>query len=52
MGGRARVDCILSDIAVEIDFSDKWAEGLAQAMFYAQRLDKTPRSDFGVQAAA
>lgn len=33
----ARVDCLVPDakVAVEVDFADKWAEGIGQAQYYA-----------------
>lgn len=33
---KARVDCLLVEerIAVEVDFADKWAEGIGQALYY------------------
>jgi hypothetical protein len=32
---RARVDCLLPDVAVEFDFGHKWAESVGQALYYA-----------------
>lgn len=40
---RTRVDCVMGNsIAVEVDWSHKWAEGIGQALFYASSLDMRP----------
>lgn len=36
----ARADCITEEFAVEVDWSNKWAEGLGQAMHYASETGK------------
>ena len=36
------VDCLGSRYAVEVDFSDKWAECLGQALHYAAEMDRAP----------
>ena len=41
-GGGTRIDCLSDSHAIEVDFSDKWAEGLGQAMLYAARTGLTP----------
>src|SRR5687768_10670975 len=38
----ARVDCLSDTHAIEVDFSEKWAEGLGQALYYAARTGKVP----------
>jgi hypothetical protein len=35
-----RVDCLLEDYAVEVDFDTKWAEGLGQALHYGVEFDR------------
>jgi hypothetical protein len=37
-----RVDCLLDDYAVEVDFDTKWAEGLGQALHYGVEFDRQP----------
>ena len=37
-----RVDCLLPDYAVEVDFDNKWAEGLGQALHYGVEFDRQP----------
>jgi len=37
-----RVDCISDTHAIEVDYSDKWAEALGQALSYAASTDKQP----------
>ena len=39
---KARVDCLLDDLAVEVDFAPKWAECIGQAMYYAKMTNKIP----------
>jgi hypothetical protein len=36
------VDCISGKEAIEVDFSEKWAEAVGQALHYASVTDKTP----------
>ena len=38
----ARVDCLSDAHAIEIDFSDKWAEGIGQALFYGAQTGLGP----------
>ena len=38
----ARVDCLLPEYAVELDFSYKWAECVGQAFYYGQKTHRTP----------
>lgn len=35
-----RVDCLLDEYAVEVDFDTKWAEGLGQALHYSVMFDR------------
>jgi hypothetical protein len=37
-----RVDCLLPDYAVEVDFDNKWAEGLGQALHYGVEMNRRP----------
>ena len=37
-----RVDCLLPDYAVEVDFDQKWAEGLGQALHYGVEMNRKP----------
>ena len=37
-----RVDCLLPDYAVEVDFDNKWAEGLGQALHYGVEMNRQP----------
>lgn len=39
----SRADCISSTHAIEFEFSDKWAEGLGQALSYAGSTGLRPR---------
>lgn len=39
---KARVDCLLSDKAVEVDFAAKWAECIGQALYYGNMTNKIP----------
>ena len=33
--GKVRVDCLLDDYVVEMDFADKWAEAFGQSVYYS-----------------
>lgn len=35
-----RVDCLINDYAVEVDFDTNWAEGLGQALHYGVEFDR------------
>lgn len=37
-----RADCMTAVVAVEIDFSDKWAEAIGQALLYSALTGKLP----------
>ncbi|MDP2894343.1 MAG: hypothetical protein Q8N78_08295 [Sulfurimonas sp.] len=39
---KARVDCLTSEYAIEVDFAKKWAEGIGQALYYAEITKKKP----------
>jgi len=39
---RTRVDCLTDDYAIEVDWAKKWAEGIGQALFYAEKTQKKP----------
>jgi len=40
--GRARVDCVLDDYAVEFDFDYKWSEAIGQSLYYAEQTSRLP----------
>jgi len=40
--GKARVDCLTDNHAVEVDFADKWAESIGQSLYYAEITGKKP----------
>lgn len=39
---KARIDCLLPDKAVEVDFAAKWAECIGQALYYGNMTNKIP----------
>lgn len=39
---RTRVDCLLTDYAIEFDFADKWAEAIGQALYYGAGTNRKP----------
>ncbi len=39
---RTRVDCLTATHAVEVDFADKWAEAVGQALYYGHATGKSP----------
>ncbi len=39
---KARVDCLTNEYAIEVDFAKKWAEGIGQALYYAEITKKKP----------
>ena len=39
---RTRVDCLLTEYAIEFDFADKWAEAIGQALYYGEATNRTP----------
>ena len=40
LSDKARVDCLLPDLAVEFDFANKWAECIGQAIYYSKMTDR------------
>lgn len=42
LNNRTRVDCLTEDLAVEIDFANKWAECIGQALHYGILTNKKP----------
>lgn len=38
----SRADCVTTHYAIEIDFAQKWAEGVGQALHYARLTEKQP----------
>ena len=36
----SRVDIVTDEYAIEVDFANKWAEGIGQALYYSIKLDK------------
>ncbi|MBZ0218085.1 MAG: hypothetical protein K8F25_16130 [Fimbriimonadaceae bacterium] len=38
----ARVDCLSATHAIEVDWADKWAESIGQALYYAYETGKEP----------
>lgn len=39
---RTRVDCLLPTMAVEVDFANKWAECIGQALYYGEKTKRAP----------
>lgn len=39
---RTRIDCLIDDYAIEVDWAKKWAEGIGQSLYYAQMTDRKP----------
>ena len=37
-----RTDCLNAQFAVEVDYTYKWAEGVGQALYYAELHQRTP----------
>ena len=37
-----RCDCLLSNVAVEFDFGDKWYEAVGQSLYYGMWARRTP----------
>jgi hypothetical protein len=35
-----RVDMVVNDYAIEVDWANKWSEGVGQALYYAHATDK------------
>lgn len=39
---KTRVDCLLQDYAIEVDFAQKWAESIGQSLYYAAQTSRKP----------
>ena len=39
---KTRVDCLLDDYAIEVDFAKKWAESIGQSLYYASATSRKP----------
>ena len=39
---KTRVDCLTPTLAVEIDFANKWAECIGQALYYGKMTNRQP----------
>ncbi len=39
---KTRVDCLLQDYAIEVDFAQKWAESIGQSLYYAVKTSRKP----------
>lgn len=39
---KARIDCLLPDMAIEFDFAPKWAECIGQALYYSAMTERAP----------
>lgn len=37
---KTRVDCLLDDYAIEVDFAQKWAESIGQSLYYASETSR------------
>ena len=37
---QTRVDCLLDDYAIEVDFAQKWAESIGQSLYYASQTSR------------
>lgn len=42
LADRSRVDCMTATHAIEIDWCNKWAEGVGQSLYYARVTGKKP----------
>jgi len=40
MDDNTRCDCLLHDMATEVDFATKWYEGIAQALHYSMKTGR------------
>lgn len=39
---KTRVDCLLKEHAIEVDFAQKWAESIGQSLYYANQTSRKP----------
>lgn len=37
---KTRVDCLLDEYALEVDFAQKWAESIGQSLYYASQTSR------------
>ena len=37
---KTRVDCLLDEYAIEVDFAQKWAESIGQSLYYASQTSR------------
>lgn len=37
---KTRVDCLLDEYAIEVDFAPKWAESIGQSLYYASQTSR------------
>jgi len=37
-----RVDCLVDQYAIEVDFAPKWAESIGQSLYYASQTSRKP----------
>ncbi|MFC2073874.1 hypothetical protein ACFLR3_01340, partial [Campylobacterota bacterium] len=37
---KTRVDCLLDEYAIEVDFASKWAESIGQSLYYASQTSR------------
>ena len=42
LSDKTRVDCLTDTLAVEVDFANKWAECIGQAIYYGKMTNKQP----------
>lgn len=42
LGDKTRVDCLLPNMAVEVDFANKWSDCIGQAIFYGRQTKRQP----------
>jgi len=39
---KTRVDCLVKEYAIEVDFAQKWAESIGQSLYYASQTSRKP----------
>lgn len=39
---KSRIDCLTSTYAIEVDWANKWHEGIGQSLYYGLMSDKKP----------
>lgn len=42
LSDKTRVDCLTDTLAVEVDFANKWAECIGQAIYYGKMTNRQP----------